>query len=145
MISSSIRRRLFRNIATIICFGFITGTILTAGFLVAGAQMSVQAGMDRLGADMIVIPMDPYARSSGVFLTGQTSNSYFNDSVIAGVSATPGVLKVSPQVFVRTIDQVTWSKYPVQIIGFDPQTDFSVTPLLLSPLKSTFTDGQIIV
>ena len=145
LITSSIRRRLFRNIATIVCFAFITGTILTAGFLVAGAQMSVQAGMDRLGADMIVIPMDPYARSSGVFLTGQTSTTYFNDSVMAGVSATPGVLRASPQVYIKTLDQVTWCKYPVQIMGFDPQSDFSVMPLLLSPLKSSLTDDQIVV
>jgi putative ABC transport system permease protein len=145
LITSSIRRRLFRNIATMACFAFIAGTILTAGFLVAGAQMSVQAGMDRLGADMIVIPMDPYARSSGVFLTGQTSTSYFNDSVIAGVTATPGVLRATPQVYVGTLDDVSWSRYSVQIMGFDPSTDFSVQPLLDSSLKSGLSNDQVIV
>ena len=127
------------------CFAFIAGTILTAGFLVAGAQMSVQAGVDRLGADMIVIPMDPYARSSGVFLTGQTSTTYFNDTVIAGVKSTPGVLRASPQVYVGTLDGVTWCKYSVQIMGFDPSTDFSVKPLLTLALQSDLSNNQVIV
>jgi putative ABC transport system permease protein len=145
LITSSIRRRLFRNIATMACFAFIAGTILTAGFLVAGAQMSVQAGMDRLGADMIVIPYDPYARSSGVFLTGQTSTTYFSESVTTGVRSTPGVLRASPQVFIGTLTDQNWSKYSVQIMGFDPSTDFSVLPLMDSALKSDLTNDQVIV
>lgn len=145
LVVSSIRRRLFRNVATMACFAFIAGTILTAGFLVAGAQMSVQAGMDRLGADMIVIPYDPYAHSSGVFLTGQTSTSYFNESVTSGVVSTPGVLRASPQVYIGTLDDVSWCKYSVQIMGFDPSTDFSVIPLMESPLKTSLSNDQIIV
>ncbi len=144
LITGSIRRRLFRNAATIACFAFIAGTILTAGFLVAGAQMSVQAGMDRLGADMIVIPYDPYTHSSGVFLTGQASMTYFDESVIAGVAGTPGVLRASPQVFVHTMDLLPWCKYPVQIMGFDPNSDFSVLPLLIDPLQSSITNSTII-
>jgi putative ABC transport system permease protein len=132
-------------VATMACFAFIAGTILTAGFLVAGAEMSVQAGVDRLGADMIVIPYDPYAHSSGVFLTGQTSTSHFNGSVINGIRSTPGVLRASPQVYIGTLDDVTWSKYSVQVMGFDPSTDFSVLPLLLSPLKHDLLDNEVIV
>jgi putative ABC transport system permease protein len=145
LITSSIRRRLFRNAATMACFAFIAGTILTAGFLVSGAQMSVQAGMDRLGADMIVIPYDPYAHSSGVFLTGQTSTSYFADSVTAGVRSTPGVIRASPQVYIGTLSDVSWCKYPVQIMGFEPSTDFSVIPLMDSSIKSGLSDNQVIV
>lgn len=145
LITSSIRRRLFRNIATMACFAFIAGTILTAGFLVAGAQMSVQAGMDRLGADIIVIPYDPYSHSSGVFLTGQTSTTYFDESVIDGVRSTPGVLRASEQVYIGTLANVSWCKYPVQIMGFDPSTDFSVIPLMDTTLRSDLTNDQVIV
>jgi putative ABC transport system permease protein len=145
LITSSIRRRLFRNVATMACFAFIAGTILTAGFLVAGAQMSVQAGMDRLGADIIVIPYDPHSHSSGVFLTGQTSTSYFNKSVTEGVRSTPGVLRASPQVYIGTLTNVSWCKYSVQIMGFDPLTDFSVFPLMDQSRQIDLTDNQVIV
>jgi putative ABC transport system permease protein len=127
------------------CFAFITGTILMAGFLMAGAQMSVQAGMDRLGADMIVIPMDPYARSSGVFLTGQVTSLYFNDTVVNDVRSTPGVLRASPQVYVGTLDNVSWFQYSVYVMGFDPETDFSVIPLLLTPMERDLDADQVVV
>ena len=131
--------------ATMACFAFIAGTILIAGFLVAGAQMSVQAGMDRLGADMIVIPYDPYAHSSGVFLTGKTSTTYFDEEVLTGVTTTPGVLRASPQVYIASLDDVSWSRHSVQIMGFDPGSDFSVLPLLESTTASAISADQVLV
>jgi putative ABC transport system permease protein len=128
-----------------ICFAFIAGIILTAGFLVSGAQMGVQAGMDRLGADMIVIPYDPYARNSGMFLTGQASYLYFNDSIVGEVKDTPGVLRASPQVFVQMIPAPQWCSYSVQLMGYDPGTDFSVKPLLLAPLAGQLAAGEVVV
>jgi len=126
LITSSIRRRLFRNLATIACFAFVAGTILAAGFLVAGAQMGVQQGLDRLGADMIVIPLDPYARNAGFFMTGQPSSLYLDESVTNDVLATPGVLAVSPQAYAGTLLSVPWCQYSVHVMGFDPKTDFTI-------------------
>jgi putative ABC transport system permease protein len=145
LISSSIRRRLFRNSAIIICFAFVTGTILTAGYLSAGAQMSVQAGMDKLGADMIVIPYDPYARNSGLFLTGQISYLYFNESILGDVATTPGVLRASPQVFAGYIPAVNWSHYSVRMVGYDPASDFSVEPLLEEGRSSQLRADEVVV
>jgi putative ABC transport system permease protein len=130
LISSSIRRRLFRNIATIACFAFVAGTILSAGFLVAGAQMGVQQGLDRLGADMIVIPLNPYARNAGFFMTGQPSSDYFDESITAEILDTPGVLAVSPQVYAGTLISVPWCQYSVHIMGFDPESDFTIKGLV---------------
>ena len=75
LITSNIRRRLFRNLAIIACFAFVAGTILSAGFLVAGAQMGVQEGLNRLGADMMVIPLDPNTRNPGFFMIGTAFGS----------------------------------------------------------------------
>jgi putative ABC transport system permease protein len=130
LITSSIRRRLFRNIATIACFAFVAGTILSAGFLVAGAQKGVQEGLDRLGADMIVIPLDPYARNAGFFMAGQPSSDYFSESMTEDVMATYGVLAVSPQVYAGTLLSVPWCQYSVHIMGFDPGSDFTIKGLV---------------
>jgi len=129
----------------ILCFAFITGTILISGFLVAGAQMSVQAGMDRLGADMVVIPYDPYARSSGMFLTGTLTHNYFNGSVLDDVEATPGVLRASPEVYVTTLNDVNWSRYSVLLIGFDPASDFSIKPILEQAPQTDLQADQVYV
>ncbi len=144
LITSNIRRRLFRNLAIIACFGFVAGTILSAGFLVAGAQMGVQEGLNRLGADLMVLPLDPNTRNPGFFMTGQPSDLYLSESIIADVQQTPGVLEVSPQAYSGTLISVPWCKYSVHIMGFDPSTDFTIKGLM-STMPTNLQNNQVIV
>ncbi len=145
LISSSLRRRLFRNIATIACFAFVAGTILSAGFLAAGAQMGVQEGLNKLGADLMVIPLDPYSRNAGFFMTGTPSALYFNESVTNDVLAVHGVLVASPQAYAGTLLSVPWCQYSVHIMGFDPTTDFTIKGLVTSPMPNSLGPYDAIV
>jgi putative ABC transport system permease protein len=145
LITSGIRRRFFRNVATIACFAFISGIILSAGFLVAGAESGVQAGLDRLGADVYVIPLDPWARNSGFFMTGRTSELYFDLSMTDDIRSTPGVASASPETYVGHIDNVSWCEYSVLVLGYEPETDFVIHPLLVEPTQSPQSNGEVIV
>jgi putative ABC transport system permease protein len=144
LITSNIRRRLFRNLAIIACFAFVAGTILSAGFLVAGAQMGVQEGLNRLGADMMVIPLDSDVRNSGFFMTGTPSDLYFSESITNEVLSTQGVLDVSPQAYSGTLLSVPWCRYSVPVMGFDPATDFTIKGLVTA-MPATLQMDQVIV
>ncbi|OPY30997.1 MAG: macrolide transporter ATP-binding /permease protein [Methanomassiliicoccales archaeon PtaU1.Bin124] len=144
LISSNVHKRPLRNVAIAACFAFVIGTMVTAGFLVAGAQMSVQAGVDKMGADMIVIPYAPYSKDSGIFFTGQTNLNNFNGSIVQDIEATPGVLRVTPQVFAAYIESVPWCKYPVQLIGFDPSSDFTISPLMQTSITGLSSDEIVV-
>jgi len=145
IITRGFRGRLFRNVATMACFAFVAGTLLLTGLLVAGAQSGVQAGVDRLGPDMIVVPMDPQASSDGVFMTGRPTDLFFSSAVEEGVRSTPGVLQVSSQAYVGSLDNVSWSPTQVQVIGFDPSDDFTIGPLLTESFGRPIKDYEIIV
>ncbi|MHC1708867.1 MAG: ABC transporter permease [Methanomassiliicoccales archaeon] len=145
IITRGFRGRLFRNVATMACFAFVAGTLLLTGLLVAGAQSGVQAGVDRLGPDMIVVPMDPKATSDGVFMAGRPTDLFFNSVVQEGVRSTPGVLKVSPQAYVGSLSNVSWCPTQVQVIAFDPSTDFTLGPLITESYDRPIKDYEIIV
>lgn len=145
MITGGFRRRLFRNIATMACFAFVAGTLLLTGLLVAGAQSGVQSGVDRLGPDLIVVPMDPNATSDGVFMTGRPSDQFFSRDIEEGVRSTQGVLKVSPQAYVGSLNNVSWCPSQVQVIGFDPSTDFTIGPLMTESFDRPLRDYEIVV
>ncbi|MFA5311896.1 MAG: FtsX-like permease family protein [Methanomassiliicoccales archaeon] len=145
IITRGIRRRLFRNIATMACFAFVAGTLLLTGILVAGAQSGVQAGVDRLGPDMVVVPLDPDETSNGVFLTGKPTSQFFDRSVEDGVAQTPGVAKVSSQAFLGSIDNVSWCPSQVQVIGYEPSSDFTIGPLISSSYGRPIENYEIVV
>lgn len=102
-------------------------------FLAAYVGMSMKNGLDstraRLGADIIVMPVDAQGKMEGALLSGEPNSFYFEKDITEEVRKIDGVEKASPQVFVASLSAECCS-FPVQVIGIDFATDFSVTPWL---------------
>lgn len=85
---------------------------------------------NRLGADVIVVPEDAEKKLEKVVLEGVPSYFYMDKKVLTEVENISGVAKASPQYFLCSAKAGCCSM-PVQIIGFDPETDFSVAPWIM--------------
>ena len=94
---------------------------------------SLQSGLDsleaRLGADIIVAPATARSQVSldEVLLEGVPKSFYMDKAFVEKVAAREGVEVASPQYFLATM-KAGCCAMPVQIIGFDPATDFTVKP-----------------
>ena len=108
-------------------------SILLSGFLFGGSILirSLQRGLDsltdRLGADVIVVPKDAEDGLEAVLLQGVPGYFYMDKDIVSEISGLDGVDKVATQYYLATADSGCCS-IPVQIIGFDSETDFTVTP-----------------
>src|SRR5512138_975980 len=145
VVIQSIRQRPFRNIATILCFIVITGTLLSTYFLVGGARNSVEVGMDRLGADVLVLPQDAAISGEAVLLTGKPSTFVFTSSVQDRIAAMEGVEKAAPQIYIGTLANAACCTGRVQLIGFDPALDFTIQPWLMTELGRPLRRGEVVV
>ena len=145
LIWKNLRRRMFRNIATIICFAFVAGSILSANFLIGGAQNSVNAGMSKMGADLLVVPEKFQAQTEAVLLVGQPTMFFFGSSVLDEVKAMPGVEKASSQLFIATLSNASCCSLPVQLIGFNESNDFTVKPWLSAELGRPLARDELLV
>jgi putative ABC transport system permease protein len=145
VVRKSIRQRLFRNIATIFCFALVTSSLLSAYFLVGGAENSVQAGIARLGADVMVVPFQYGDQTQSVILTGKPSTFTFDHSVKSEVDNISGVTSASPQLFVATLSKHPCCSGSFQLIGIDPENDFTITPWLHERLDRQLGKDEVIV
>ncbi len=145
VVTQSIRQRPFRNIATILCFIVITGTLLSTYFLVGGARNSVEVGMDRLGADILVLPQDSALSGEAVLLTGKPSTFVFAGTVQDRIAAMDGVEKTAPQLYIGTLQNAACCTGRVQLIGFDPAKDFTIQPWMMAELGRPLRPGEVVV
>lgn len=94
---------------------------------------SLQNGLDsleaRLGADIIVAPKSAKSTSNleSIVLDGTPGYFYMDDAYVGEVAAREGVEKVSAQYYLATVKAGCCSM-PVQVIGIDPETDFTIQP-----------------
>ena len=150
-ILAGIRNKPGRNIATVFCFAFIAVNIFSGQFLLAGAQEGVDRGISRMGADQVVVPAEynVFLRGSGpnntmAIVKAEPSVYRISDRVMDTVSKTRGVSRVSPQLYVTTLNSPGLSSSQVDIFGIDPETDFTITPWLRQPLSHPLRPGEVI-
>lgn len=125
----NLSNRPYRNIATVFAFAFIAATLFSSQLLMDGAQQSLDAGMSRMGADILVVPEQYIAAGQTIILNGQPSSFFFDDANLEKISRVPGVAKASPQIYIATLF-ASCCAAPVQMIAIDPENDFTISSWL---------------
>lgn len=111
-------------VVLLLSFSLLGGTL---------AMSSLQSGLNsletRLGADIIAVPDTAKSKTDleSLYLKGVPGYFYMDREYLDKIAAVDGVEAVSPQYYLASVSSGCCS-IPVQIIGFDPETDFSVMP-----------------
>jgi putative ABC transport system permease protein len=109
-----------------------------------GAEQSLDTGISRLGADILVVPEEYTALGETVILTGKPTSFFFDDSGYEKIAKIPGVSRASPQIYIATLF-ASCCAAPVQMIAIDPETDFTVATWLRENPGVTLGKDDIII
>jgi putative ABC transport system permease protein len=129
LVARNIANRPYRNIATVFAFAFIAATLFSSQYLMNGAEASLDTGMSRMGADILVVPEEYAAAGQTIILNGQPSSFFFDGANLEKISHIPGVAKASPQIYIATLF-ASCCAAPVQMIAIDPENDFTISAWL---------------
>lgn len=142
----NLKRKPARTAALVILSAFLSFSIFGGSLLVLSLQNGLESYEARLGADIIVVPNQ--ARSHGtvdaILLQGIPGYFYMDESYLEKIAAREGVEAASPQFFLASASAGCCS-VAVQIIGFDPETDFSIQPWIHESYSGAVGDGDLIV
>jgi putative ABC transport system permease protein len=77
-------------------------------------------------------------------LRGEAGGFYMEAAWLEKISGVEGVSAVSPQLFVASLNAACCSA-PVQLIGFDQDSDFIVGPWIRTAMPGALKDGEVVV
>ena len=103
--------------------------------------MSLNGGLDslenRLGADIIVLPSSAKSQVNidNLYLQGTTGYYYMGTGKLDEIASREGIAQISGQVFLASL-RADCCSVPIQVIGFDPETDFTVRPWIRERSKA---------
>jgi len=122
-----------------------TAFVITGGALLGvSLQGGIRSLSARLGADAMFVPISSVQDVEGALLRGSPSTFYLSGDAADVLSQLPGVERSSPQLFIATFNS-SHCAFPVQVIGYDPVTDFVVAPWLSEKLPGGPADGEVVV
>lgn len=122
-------RRPGRTAVLIIVSLFLSFSILAGTLVVSGLRGGLNSLETRLGADIMVVPYEATTKNdfSNLLLQGTTSTFYMDRSVEDELAQMDGVGQISSQFYLATAKASCCSSR-LQIISYDPETDFTVSP-----------------
>lgn len=140
----NMRRKPFRTVCLILLVAALSFTLFGGSVLIASLRNGMASTRKRLGADILVVPQGYEADMEGILLRGEPSTFYLDEAITEKIAGTPGVSQASPQFFLMSLSTACCSSL-VQLIGFDPATDFSVQPWIARSGIPSIQDGYLVV
>jgi putative ABC transport system permease protein len=135
-----------RTIALSMLALFLSFSALGGSLLVYGLQSGLKSLESKLGADIMVVPYEATTKStfSNMILQGNPGYFYMSDSITEKISNYDGIGQISTQFYLASTSSGCCD-YKVQIIGYDPNTDFTITPWLKDNYSGGVGDFEIVV
>jgi len=126
----NLRNRPARTIAVAATFAVIAASLFSAQYLMSGARQSLDNGLNRMGADLMIVPAEYATSGEDALLTGRPTTFFFQDGGFETIADIPGVARASPELFIGTLYGQACCAGPIQLIAIDPAHDFTISSWL---------------
>jgi putative ABC transport system permease protein len=141
----NIRGNGFRSVAIFLAVMGVAGFLLATTLIIKGAEYSLDSGLKRLGADILVVPAGAENKVETALLMGRPTNIWMPETNLQTISTVAGVQAVSPQIYLSSLYGASCcSVSEMFMVVYDPATDFTVTPWLQKNLGRSLAKGEVI-
>ena len=132
---SNLSRKAYRTVLTATLIA-LSSAVLFASLVLSQSLKSGIAGLrSRMGADLLVVPEGYEKGAENILLSGEPNYFYMERKVLDSVRAVEGVENASGQFYLTSLSE-SCCDFPIQIIGFEPETDFVIQNWAKSRVKT---------
>jgi putative ABC transport system permease protein len=123
----NLRRKPYRNLGLAVLVGLFSAILFGGSVLNSQLSRGLESLSERLGADVLVVPYGYERVARAALLRGEPSTYYMRKEALDDIRTVPGVAAATPQFFLASLSASCCAER-VQILGFDPESDFLIRP-----------------
>ena len=142
----NLMRRPGPSIALVLLTAFLGFSIFGGSVIVMSLRQGLSSLENRLGADIIVVPSEAQSKSSfkNMLLQGTTGAFYMSSDNLERTLEVEGVERAAAQIFLASL-KADCCSIKIQVIGFDPDTDFIVQPWIEESCSKELWPLEVVV
>ena len=143
---SNLIRKPGRTAILVLLTAFLSLAVFGGSVVVLSLRSGLNSLEARLGADIILVPSEAQSKVSfqNMFLQGTTGAFYMDASALDRALEVEGVEKAAPQTFLASL-KADCCSVKIQVIGIDPEKDFTVQPWISRSLTRELGDMDVAV
>ncbi|MDR0376397.1 MAG: ABC transporter permease [Spirochaetaceae bacterium] len=130
-----------------VCLAVIVAVLAFTLFGGAVLAMNFSRGLDimtkRFGADLMVVPEGAAENAQAVLLRGEPRYFYFDSGIVETLAGMEGIARASAQFFLTSLAE-SCCDARLQLIAYDPSTDFVLQPWFAEQYTGRIEDGQVV-
>jgi len=144
--TSSIRRKRYRTASLVVALSLVIGAFFSNILLTRSIENTLETGAGRLGADLMLVPKGSDVAGEAVLLSGSPSLFFMDRAVLNKLAAYPEIIRMSPQLYFRPFSYlVCCDTEAFLVVGYDPATDFTISPWIEYYLHGTQQPFDLVV
>ncbi len=142
----NLKRKPTRTVALILLTAFLSAAVFGGSMVILSLRKGLKSYEARLGADVVVVPYEASTKNrfESILLQGVPGYFYMDEAYYEKIKTVEGVGQTSPQFFLASTSSGCCS-VAVQIIGFDPETDFTIQPWIRENYSDSIGDYELVV
>jgi len=125
----NLQRRPVRTWCMVFFVFMLAASLFMSSVLVDSMEASLEKTVNRIGADVIVVPKEYESSMADSLFMGELCNFSFDSKWVEDIKNVDGIEALSPQLYMQTMS-ASCCDSAVQLIAFDPETDFIVSSWL---------------
>ena len=140
----NIRKRPYRSFCLMLAAVIGSYALFVGMSLKASLNNGINRMQERMGADLMIVPETSEIEARNILLTGEPEFFYMDASVASVAADVEGVECSTSQFYFTSLSSECCSTR-VQLIAFDPDTDFVIGPWISEKATSGVSDGSVII
>ena len=143
---NNLKRKPARTAALVLLTAFLSLSIFGGSVVIASLRNGLSSYENRLGADIVVVPYEATTKKEfeSILVQGIPGTFYMDGQYYEKIASIEGVQTAAPQFYLASTSSGCCS-VAVQLIGFDPELDFTVQPWVRDSYGQALGDGDIII
>jgi len=125
----NLQRRPVRTWCMVFFVFMLAASLFMSSVLVDSMEASLEKTVNRIGADVIVVPKEYESSMADSLFMGELCNFSFDSKWVEDIKNVDGIEAISPQLYMQTMS-ASCCDSAVQLIAFDPETDVIVSSWL---------------
>ena len=140
---ANLQKNIYRTVSLLVLIAISSAVLFASLILSSKLKAGIAALRSQLGADLLVVPEGYEKGAEAVLLSGDANYFYMEKTVLDSVRKIEGVEQASSQFYLTSLSE-SCCDFPIQIIGFDPESDFTVQNWSKKRLSGTLQDEYIL-
>ncbi|MBQ5813843.1 MAG: ABC transporter permease [Clostridia bacterium] len=140
----NLKRKPFRTAALMAVVAVLAFVLFGGSIMTKSMEKGIEGLEDRLGADIVVVPEGYDQDFEGVMIQGEPVYFFMDKDILEKVRSCEAVELASPQFYLASLNAECCGS-SVPIIGFEPETDFTVQPWITEQYSKGLGYGEIII